>query len=60
MTLAELHKSHIKNNAGWGAPLAFVDGRNTKTIYYGAARARSRVASPRWSPVDLKKIHPEL
>ena len=37
--------------------MAFVDGDNSKAIHNGAARARSGVASPRWSPVDIQEIH---
>ena len=50
---AEPLKAHIRNNAGLDAAVAFVDGGNTKAIHNRAARARSSVASPRWSPVAL-------
>ena len=42
---------------GLDAPVAFVDGGNTEAIHNRAARARSGLASPRWSPVDLQEIH---
>ena len=54
---AEPLKAHIRNTAGLDAPVAFVDGGNTEAIHNRAARARSGLASPRWSPVDLQEIH---
>jgi hypothetical protein len=55
---AEPHEPLFQDQASLDPPLAFVVDRGPTALDYGAAGARSGVAPPRWSQMDLQEVWP--